>query len=61
MRATQAFGRPYHCQIGQHHYLLAEAIDYDNNDSLQEAEMKAKRLYIPCKEGVLIATYTVKL
>jgi methionyl-tRNA formyltransferase len=61
MCATQAFGRPYHCQIGQHRYLLAEAIDYDNNDSLQEAEMKAKRLYIPCKEGVLIATYTVKL
>jgi methionyl-tRNA formyltransferase len=61
MCATQAFGRPYHCQIGQDHYLLAEAVDYDNNDSLQEAELKAKKLYIPCKVGVLIATYTVKL
>jgi methionyl-tRNA formyltransferase len=61
MCATRAFGRPYHCQVGQHRYLLAEAIDYDNNDSLQEAEMKAKRLYIPCKDGVLITTFTVKL
>jgi len=61
MCATKAFGRPYHCRIGEHHYLLAEALDYENNDSLQEAEITAKRLSIPCKEGVLIATYTVKL
>ena len=61
MRATQAFGQPYRCQIGNHCYLLAEALDYDNNESLQEAEVKANRLYIPCKEGVLIATYAAKL
>jgi methionyl-tRNA formyltransferase len=61
MRATQAFGQPYHCQIGQYRYQLAEALDYDKNDTLPEAVVRANRLYIPCKEGVLVATFTGKL
>jgi len=61
MRATQAFDQPYHCQISQYCYLLAEALDYDNNDILTEAVVKADRLYIPCKQGVLVATFTGKL
>lgn len=61
MRATQAFAYPYRCQIGSHRYLLDKALDYDNNDSLEEAELKGDRLYIPCNEGVLIATFTAKL
>lgn len=61
MRATQVFGYGYRCRIGSHQYLLDKAIDYDNNDSLSAAEVKANRLYIPCNDGVLIATFTAKL
>ena len=61
MRATQVFGYGYRCRIGSHQYLLDKAIDYDNNDSLSTAEVKANKLYIPCNDGVLIATFTAKL
>ena len=61
MRATQVFGYGYRCRIGSHQYLLDKAIDYDNNDSLSAAEVKANKLYIPCNDGVLIATFTAKL
>ena len=61
MRATQVFGYGYRCRIGSHQYLLDKAIDYDNNDSLSAAEVKANRLYIPCNDGVLITTFTAKL
>ena len=61
MRATQVFGHPYLCQIGSHRYLLNEAVDYVNNDCLQAAEVNGDQLYIPCYEGVLIATFTAKL
>lgn len=61
MRATHAFGQPFLCRIGSHQYKLDKAIDYVNNASLDELEVKAKTLYIPCNEGVLMATYTGKL
>ena len=61
MRATQVFGYGYRCRIGSHQYLLDKAIDYDNNDRLSAAEVKANKLYIPCNDGVLITTYTAKL
>lgn len=61
MRATYTFGYPYICRLGISRYLLDEALDYDNNDSLQAVEVKANRLYIPCNEGVLVATFTAKL
>jgi len=61
MRATQVFGYGYRCRIGSHQYLLDKAIDYDNNDRLSVAEVKANKLYIPCNDGVLIATFTAKL
>ena len=61
MRATQAFGHVYHCQSGQHHFLLEQALDYDNNTTLTNVDVQANRLYIPFNEGVLIATYTGKL
>lgn len=61
MRATRTFGYPYVCRLGASSYLLDEAIDYDNNDSLQAVEVKGNRLYIPCNEGVLMATFTAKL
>lgn len=61
MRATHAFGQAYLCQTGGHRYLLDKALDYDNNASLEQAEVQANRLYIPCNEGVLIATFTGKL
>ena len=61
MRATQVFGHVYHCESGQHHFLLEEAIDYDNNASQASVDVQGNRLYIPFNEGVLIATYTGKL
>lgn len=61
MTSTRAFNYPYVCQIGSHRYLLDKAVDYDNNDTLLEAEVKADRLYIPFKEGVLVATFAAKL
>lgn len=61
MRATQVFGHVYHCQSGQHHFLLEQALDYDNNATLTNVDVQANRLYIPFNEGVLIATYTGKL
>lgn len=61
MRATHAFGQAYLCQTGGHRYLLDEALDYDNNTRLEQVEVQANRLYIPCNEGVLIATFTGRL
>mgnify|MGYP000256281548 FL=1 len=61
MRATEAFGHGYLCQVDSYNYLLDKAVDYDNNDSLPDAEVKGDTLYIPCNAGVLIATYTAKL
>ncbi len=61
MRATQVFGHVYHCQTGQQHFLLEQALDYDNNATLTGVDVQANRLYIPFNEGVLIATYTGKL
>jgi methionyl-tRNA formyltransferase len=61
MRATQVFGHVYHCASGPQHFLLEEALDYDNNARLTGVEVQANRLYIPFNEGVLIATYTGKL
>jgi len=61
MSATQIFSQPYMCQLGERMVYLNEALDYDNNLSLEEAEVQGDRLYIPCKEGVLMASYTDKL
>lgn len=61
MRATETYGQPYMCQLGNASYLLDKAVDYENNDSIQSVEVQGDRLYIPCNEGVLIATYTAKL
>lgn len=61
MCATRTFGYPYLCRLGITRYLLDEALDYDNNDSLQAVEVQGKRLYIPCNEGVLMTTFTAKL
>jgi methionyl-tRNA formyltransferase len=61
MRATQVFGHVYHCASGPYHFLLDEALDYDNNARLTDVDVQANRLYIPFNEGVLIATYTGKL
>lgn len=61
MRATQAFGHGYRCQIDSHSFLLDTALDYDNNQSSSAATVKGNVLYIPCKDGVLMATFTAKL
>ncbi len=61
MRATHAFGQLYYCQLGNFHYLLDSALDFDNNVYLDVAEVKSNKLFIPCNEGVLIASYTGKI
>jgi len=61
MCATQAFAYPYLCQVGNRQFYLDEALDYDNNLTLESVEVLGNRLYIPCNEGVLIATYTDKI
>ena len=58
MRATETYGQPYMCHLGNARYLLDKAVDYDNNDSIQSVEVQGDRLYIPCNEGVLMATFT---
>jgi len=61
MCATQVFGYPYRCQIGAYCYILKQALDYDNNASIEDVEVQADKLYIPCTEGVLIVSYTARM
>jgi methionyl-tRNA formyltransferase len=59
--ATKAFAVPHQCHIGNHLFYLDEALDYDNNRTLDTLEVQGNRLYIPCNEGVLIASHTDKI
>jgi methionyl-tRNA formyltransferase len=61
MCATQAFSQLYRCETGAYRYNLIRALDYDNNASLDIVEVQGDRLFIPCSEGVLIASYTDKI
>lgn len=61
MRATYVFGYTYQCRVGDRIFTLTQALDYDNNASLEEVEIHRDTLYIPFKEGVLIASYTDKI
>lgn len=61
MRATAVFSYTYRCQLEKSTFILDKALDYDNNCQLDTAEVEADRLFIPCKEGVLIASYTDKI
>lgn len=61
MRATQVFGQHYTYQSGGVIYQLGTAVDYDSNRQLEAAEINDSRLYIPCKDGVLITTYAGKI
>lgn len=61
MRATEKFGLPYKCRTGDYCYLLMIALDYDNNATPECIEVQADRLYIPCAEGVLTATFTDRI
>ena len=61
MCATQAFGHLYSLQSNTYRFLLKDALDYDNNAHLDDFEVQGERLYIPCNEGVLIASCTDKI
>ncbi|MBL4711528.1 MAG: hypothetical protein JKX75_03335 [Gammaproteobacteria bacterium] len=61
MCATQNFGYPYQCTIDGYFFSLQQALDYDNNLTLDTVEVHKNTLYIPFKEGVLIAAYTDKI
>ena len=61
MSATQAFGLTYRYRYETSLFYLTEAIDYDNNQTLESPEVQSGRLYIPCNGGVLIAAYTDKM
>ena len=61
MCSTQVFMQLYRCETGGYRYNLIKALNYDNNASLEVVEVQADRLYIPCNDGVLIASYTDKI
>jgi len=61
MSATQIFGYPYHYQAGGFRYKLIQALDYDNNATLEDIEIQSGKLYIPFAEGVLTASYTDRI
>jgi methionyl-tRNA formyltransferase len=61
MHATASFGKPYVYRSGGLQFHLDEALDFDINLTLESAEIQGNRLFIPCDEGVLIATYTDKM
>ncbi len=61
MSATQIFAQPYLCDHGLYRYTLEKVLDYDNNARLETVEVQADSLYIPCNDGVLIASYTDKI
>lgn len=61
MRATHAFAQPYRYKSGNLLFYLDEALDFENNITLETAEIQGDKLYIPCNEGVLIASYTDKM
>lgn len=61
MRATDAFAQAYYYSFADFRYSLDKALGYDNNVYLEMPEVKANRLFIPCNEGVLIASYTGKI
>ena len=61
MSATQKFNELYRCETAGYCFYLKHAIDYDNNRTLETAEIEGDRVYIPFKEGVLTATYADKI
>jgi methionyl-tRNA formyltransferase len=61
VRATQVFGFSYRCQHNNQSYFLKQALNYDNKTSLKAVEVHGNGLYIPFKDGVLMATYTDKI
>ncbi len=61
MCATRAFSEPYLFLFENYRFYLDTALDYDNNQSLETVEIQGNRVYIPCNEGVLIASFTDKI
>ena len=61
MCATRVFSCPYLFRFDKYQFILEAALDYDNNRELETVEIQGNRLYIPCKQGVLIASYTDKI
>lgn len=61
MRATRAFLQPYLYKSGNLLFYLDEALDFENNITLETVEIQGNRIHIPCNEGVLIARYIDKM
>ena len=61
MCATQEFGQTFSCTIAGREYRLARAMDFDPNRVLECVEVQGECLFIPFKQGVLIATVAGKL
>ena len=61
MRATQQFGHSYRYRYDHRVYALTAALDYDNKRTLESPVVQTDTLYIPCNEGVLIASYIDKM
>ena len=61
MRGTEAFAQPYRYHSGSQGFLLDKALGFDAALALESTEIEGERLYIPCNEGVLIASYIDKI
>ena len=61
IRATEAFGQPYSCRIGDFYYQFDRLESCENELSMESARVTGDSLYIPCKVGVLIVHYTGKI
>jgi len=59
--STKKFDLPFKCTVDGRTYSLIDALDYDNNGSLESVEIQGDRLYIPFMRGVLIARFTGKV
>jgi len=63
MCATYKFGQVYRCQYKSYSYLLGRALAYEieaDGDG-KEISVNNDNVLIPCKQGVLIATYAGKI
>lgn len=61
MRATSTFGNAYQCRVNNTVYLLDTAIDYTNDSRPDEIRVQGDTVYIPCDDGILIASFTDKM
>jgi len=61
MCVTRIFDMPYACIIDGRSYQLDRALAFESQARIDSVKQDNGRIYIPCKEGVLIAACTGKI